>query len=350
MAIIARTFEGLKDLGTAKVSLENLQEKADAMEPLWDDNYTNKTLDLLVNNDDIKVGFHDSYGRYPVSDITDYAFAQMCSKVGVPAAYVQKCISHGMTDLAIKNYDEWASVVNENTDSKDNQNLVRTYDGVIHAVLTNRYNVFDNSKVLQGLRSALDTPEIRGRYLANEAFLSPDKMHIRFVNFDDPIRVGNEKLNSGFTISSSNIGSGALSIKYFLYRFACRNGMVWAQNGGMLYRQTHLRQFETSAPDLFKQILFKVKDMDARTQEDVAKAMTIKLDPAQFEVLLSKAQHELHFGQGGKSKLINLADNVYDHSLWGVANAVTELAQNYTLDERLSMEEWAGRTVSTFAA
>ena len=66
-------------------------------------------------------------------------------------------------------------------------------------------------------------PEYEGRYEANQAFLSEDRVHLRFVDFNNPLPVQNDKLYSGFTVSISDIGSGALCIKYFVYRFACRN-------------------------------------------------------------------------------------------------------------------------------
>lgn len=335
MAIINRGFETLSCIGTKRTSLQDLAEKADAMTVNWIDEVNVGPMTLNIDDDNITVGD----GR---QNITDYAFSQMCGKVGVPASYITKCLKNGKTNLAIENYEEWAKT----PELQDDKFLIRNYDGVVHAVLTDRYNVFDHSTVLHGLIDAMNDPELQGRYIPNEAFMSPDRLHIRFVNFDDPIVVGDEKLNSGFTISTNNVGSGALVIKYFLYRFVCKNGMVRSTNGGVLFRQTHLSSFEESAPDFFGQIVAKVQKLDQRAQLEIAAAMGQQLNALQFDTLLSKAQHELHFGKKGKEKLMLLTDTTYDRSVWGVANAITEMAQQYTLQSRIDMETWAGNIVS----
>lgn len=354
MAIIERKFEGLTQLGVAKVSLDDLCEQAANMERGWKDYYVQSPMDFDICNDDVTVKFTDAFGRKENNlDITDYAFGQMCAAVGVPAAYIQKCIKNGMDDLAIENYQRWShSRVDD--DRRNNRFLIRTYDDgtrtAVHAVLTSRYNVFSSAEVMNGLVTAMHTPELAGRYVANEAFLSPDRMHIRFVDFDNPIVVNRDTLHSGFAVSSNNIGSGAFSIKYFLFRFACKNGMVRIQNGGLLYRQTHLRAFETEAPELFAEILKEIKVLDQQSRDNIKAAMNIHLSDAAFDTLLTKAQHELHLGKGGKEKLIELSNTVYGRSLWGAVNCVTELAQNYTLEDRIAMEQWAGNTLTTFAA
>lgn len=340
--ILRNEKESLKMLGTRNTALENITEKTDKMEQNWKDFSTTMFLKLTPDGSVEFIDERDTAAPVQHANITEHAFGQLCNTVGVPAGYMMKCLDNHQEELAIQNYDAWASV------QAPRPQIVRTYNGDIHALVTSRYNVFDHSDVMHGILDAMEDPKVKGRYEANQAFLSPDKLHIRFVDFEHPLHVAGDTLHTGFTINSNNVGSGALSIKYFVYRFACTNGLVKVQNGGMLFRQTHLNSFREIGPRLFRDILFQVKDLDELTGRQIEAAAKHRLDEAAFEQALSKAQKDLHFGKSGKEKILELVDSTYDRTQWGLINAVTETAQDYTLDTRLDMEEWSGRQL-TFA-
>ena len=342
--IIMNEKESLRMLGTKNVALEKLAEKADVMEQKWKDFNTTMFLRLTPDGSVEFTGTEDGMFNAPEvtrkANITEHAFGQICNTVGVPAGYMMKCLGQHQEDLAIQNYDTWASL------QAPKPQIIRTYDGAVHAQVTSRYNVFDHSDVMHGILDAMDDPKVKGRYEANQAFLSPDKLHIRFVDFDHPLHTAGDTLNTGFTINSNNVGSGAFSIRYFIYRFACTNGIVKVQNGGMLFRQTHLNSFREIGPQLFRDIIFKAKDLDEMTAKQIEAAATHKFDDVALEQALAKAQKDLHFGKAGKEKVLELIDSTYDRTQWGLINAVTETAQDYTLDTRLEMEEWSGRQLT----
>lgn len=336
--ILKSEKESLSMVGTKNTGLERLTAVADEMEPKWKD-YTSTEFVHLGPDGSVIFSGHDEKGAdvSKEANITEHAFGQICNSVGVPAGYIKKCIDHNQEGLAIQNYETWAAI------TKPGNLIIRTYDDAVHAQVTSRYNVFDHSDVMHGIMDAMNDPSIRGRYEANQAFLSPDKLHIRFVDFENPLRVAGDVLHTGFTVNSNNVGSGAFSIKYFIYRFACKNGIVRIQDGGMLFRQTHLNSFREIGTELFKDIIFKVKDLDEATKKQIEAAASAKLEEVAFEQNLAKAQKDLHFGKSGKEKIIELADSEYDHTQWGLINAITQTAQDYTLDSRLEMEEWCGR-------
>lgn len=150
-------------------------------------------------------------------------------------------------------------------------------------------------------------------------------------------------MHAGFTINSNNVGSGAFSVKYFVYRFACRNGIVRVSNGGTLFRQTHLNSFREISSELFRDVLSKVDHLNEQTKIQIEKAAKHQLNELELDQNLTKAQRDLHFGTKGKEKIIELMNSTYDHSYWGLINSITESAQDYTLETRLEMEEWAGK-------
>lgn len=338
--IIENGFEGLKELGTKNVGLAELIDKADEMETKWRDDFVSGSSILpasLTLGQMIRYS-KDGYG--PVeSDMTENAFSQLCQKAGVPANYIRKCFDSGREDLAVQNFASWAQ-----TPSSEQVTMrFRVYDDVLHAALSTQYNPFDHPEILGGVERAVGHD---GRYEANQAYLSPDRMHIRFVDFNSPLKIHGDKMYSGFTVSSSNIGDGAFSIKYFLYRFACRNGIVRVQHGGILFRQTHLKEFMQNGEELFKAAIDKMHVLDQISEKQIGMAMDKSLTAQELSFYLDKAQRELHLGKKGREDVANLIGTVYDPTLWGVVNSITETAKNYTLDTRIGMEQWAGNMLA----
>ena len=353
--IIKQEFESLKDLrGTNKINLQEINDMADDMVTRWKDTIATRDFNsqyrlmppLSINtqlstDNDVDVAIQTENG-IETHDISEYAFGQMCSKAGVPAAYIRKCLSHNKRQLAIDNFTEWAS----EEAFYDQTFKVRLYDGVIRAVLTDRYNVFDSAQVLHHIRKAVDDPNRRNRYEANQVHLSPDRLHVRFVDFENPIHTAGDTLHPGFTISSSDVGSGSLNIKYFLYRFACKNGLVYIKNGGTLFRQTHVSDFNSVGAELFAQALDKIDDLKEGISAHIENAANKALNEQEFEFWIEKARKELHLGQSGTESLRNIIDTSYDHTLWGVINGVTERAQILTLTDRMDQETWAGNILA----
>ena len=341
--IITRGFEGLREIGTKNVGIAELIDKAEDMEKKWRDDFVigNQAVPVELTPN-LTARYHAGSGNYIESDLTETAFTQLCQKAGVPGSYVRKCFEFGREDLAIKNFESWAHVATQDPTSL----RLRVYDDVVHAALSMQYSPFDHPEILYGVDRAVGHD---GRYEANEAFLSPDHMHIRFVDFNNPLKIHGDKMYSGFTVSSSNIGSGAFAIKYFLYRFACKNGIVRVQHGGVLFRQTHLKAFMENGEELFKVAIDKMHALDAIAETQISSAMSKKLSLQEMAFYLDKAQKELHIGKKGRENLETLLSTTYDPTLWGFVNSVTENSKIYTLENRVDMEQWAGNILSNAA-
>lgn len=336
----AETLASVK--GTDRINLYDIVGKAEEMSKNWIDHTALHTADFpFVLTDDCKLSFvsDEEYTQ----DISEYAFGQLCSKVGIPANYIQRCFDSGKKDLAIQNYRDWAA----SQEARNRNFLVRSYKGVTEAILTDKYNVFGSDLVLGAIRDAVMDQDYAGRYEANQIYLSQDRLHVRFVDFNNPLNVGGDELYSGFTVSSSDIGAGSLSIKYFLYRFACKNGIVYVKNGGVLFRQTHLNDFADAGKYLFIDALEKIDSINATVVSNIDAAAKKKLSKDELDMYLAKAQKELHIGRKGRESLQNLIGTTYDRTLWGLINSVTENAQNAKgLDRRIEAETWAGKLLA----
>lgn len=329
--------EFLTQLGTKNVSIEQLLTQAEMMEKSWRD-------DLIVGNtrvpisltEDLKAGYITRDGRQVSVDLTDNALSQMCGRAGIPVKYMRDLFENGDRDLAVEN---WIRMSNKLV-SSETVLRSRVYEDTARAVLTDDYHPFDNSRILEGVWQAA-----RGAgYEANQAFLSPDKLHIRFVDFNNPLKVRNG-LYPGFTVSSSNVGTGAFAIQYFLFRFACRNGIVHGSLKGILFRQTHQKSFDAEASGIFVRAFVKMEELNAMFEHQIGKAARNRLGKEELERVFKDAQKELHLGERGLREVRTLVEKTYSPSTWGVVNALTEAAQSsrYGLDRRMEIESYAGK-------
>lgn len=331
--------------GKGLAALDSYIEQAEEMSCHWKENKAVSACQFPVRlTDGLDVEYRDESGFSHRGDISEYAFSQLCGKVGVPASYIKKCFANEMGDLAVYNFEKWSE-----RNQPDDNLLIREYDGTVRAVLTDRYNVFNTASVLRNLRDAVSSPELKNRYILNQIFMDTDKLHLRFVDFENRIETSFGRLYPGFTISSSDVGDGSLNIKYFLYRFACTNGIVIVKNGGILFRQTHLKNFDEIGGSLFRTALESMDELNAFSAKQIALAENKRLSFDEIQMYLARAKRELHLGNKIDKVEELMKDTYPERNLISFIHAVTQNAQDYTLSTRLEHETWAGNILAAAA-
>lgn len=337
MAIISSGVETLVSTRSVQeeVTLKSLMEQSRDMDKKWKNHIVmNEERTNFAVNDDLKLIIQPVHGENKTMDITDSAFSQLCTRMGVPAKYIKKCFAAGKSELAIENFRAWE---NDNVGNM----LVREYDGVARAVLSNSYAPFDNYRVLRALNYTMDTK----RFIPTQVYMSQDKLHVRFVDYEQlPIDDGSgSPLYAGFILSSNSVGDGSLSLKFFIYRSVCRNGMAISSMGGTLFRQNHIGEKMTDS----KIAVFNRAFMDIDRLADMAVSLVKEnkgkyLKDYELEMYLEKARREMKLSEKSMDKLKLLVGGTYEPTKWGFVNGITELAQDFTLDTRYEMENWAG--------
>ena len=234
MAIIKSEVEVLTHTYGVRneVTLRSLMEQSREADEKWEDHIVNNEEKANFSmSDDLKLMIQPESGGRRAMDITDTAFSQLCTRVGVPARYIKKCFEAGKADLAIENFRAWEK-------ERVGNMLVRESEGVARAVLSDSYAPFDNYRVLRALGYTMDTK----RFIPTQVFMSQEKLHIRFVDYTPlPISDGSgSPLYAGVIVSSNSVGAGSLSMKFFVYRSVCKNGMAISSMGGTLFSQRHI--------------------------------------------------------------------------------------------------------------
>lgn len=337
--IIKQEFETLTStIGTENINMKVLLNETKDMVANWKDYIVdNETKPNFMLDDTMKFVYSPVTDELRKVDISEFAFSQLCTRLGIPSNYIKKCFDNNKSELAINNFQAWSKEMNKNI-------FVREYDGVARAILSDSYKVFDSHKVIKTLYNVVDE-EI---YQPNQVYLSQDKLHIRFVNFE-PLPFDDDKLYTGFTVSSSDVGQGSLNMKYFIYRFACKNGIVMSSKGGTLFKQNHIgSEMSSGKLELFNKALINIDNLSLMATKMIRDNRKKMLNQDELKLYLEKAKKELRLSEKSAEKLSDLV-NQYGSTRWSVINGVTELSHDFTLDTRLEMESWAGETLMKIA-
>lgn len=346
--IVSQGFETLIQAGSVSGSYFQQQGEIDLAEIMhqskkicdkWETYYCdNEDVVNFRLTDDMEFVYKTTDGQIRKSDITQYAFGQLCSRLGVPANYVQKCFENGKASLAVENFKAWAG-------DCEKRFLIREQDGVVRAVLSDSYSMFDSHKVLRTIHNTVDM----GKYKCVGAFLAEDSLNVRLVDrkpLDVSKKVDPSPIYSGAVISSSDVGRKALSMSYFLFRQICNNGMTVTDRGGTLFRQAHVGSSMTGGKiEMFNRAFMDIDTLNAGAIENMIKSKEIRLGELELQMYLEKAKRELKLSQKAQEELTSLIDGTYDRTRWGVLNGITELAQNYTLETRIAFETFAGNAM-----
>lgn len=279
---------------------------------------------------------------------TEYALSQLCNKLGIPASYIQKCLNSGKFDdcmdiecnplytLAVKNLSIWTERYGGNSV------LLRNYQDKVRGVLSNRYSICDTPTILEVLGECLDVTD----YKIKGHFLTPERFHLRLVG--DKLNVKGEDLFSGIQIDSSDVGRSTLTVHYMIFKQVCTNGLVVSRGDGVLFKQKHLSIDPLTFKSGLSVALENIPSLNKWAKITIEEAMTKdevdfdRISNDKMKDLIDKVKSLTSFDEKTCKETIDLMKINYTPNRWGMVNAITEIAQNYTLEKRLELEKIAG--------
>ena len=272
----------------------------------------------------LKLNFGDH--KIPMSDL---ATGHLCGKLQVPSRYFNRLVDAGQNDLAAQNINCWL---------EDNpKNLfLREYNGRIRGVLSGSYSVYDAPEILQSVSEVFDpnTFKLKG------SFINEERLHLRLIE-NTMMDVEGEDLFAGITLDSSDVGRSGLSVRFFVWKQVCTNGMVIAKSSANLFKQKHIGiNHEDFAAGLNEGLatFYELKDSITESIKATAKI------PANedIEELLEEIKEKTNLSDDAATEVIEYMHTKYDNTRWGMINGITEVAQKYTLERRIELETIAG--------
>ncbi|MCX8074146.1 MAG: DUF932 domain-containing protein [Clostridia bacterium] len=267
-----------------------------------------------------------------------YAFSNngltaLCNAVGVPTTYVKRCMEASKADLACDNINTWIKTL-----PREKEMFLRTTDDRLYGLLSNKYTIFDDHEVLDAVEDILSPHH---NYLVKNYYISPEILKMRIVS-RDKININGEELSFGFDIKNSRVGRASCEIAIIIFRWICSNGMIFGGGKGFMYTKKHIainrEQFITE----FVEMLDHAPDTVEYIKRSIETSQQTKLDSQSIQNLINKFKAE-NISRNACGRIEQMMDEKYNRTLWGMTQSITELAQEYNLETREKMEEFAGK-------
>ena len=159
--------------------------------------------------------------------VTPLARRQLAEKLGIPYAYFER-MREQQPQLLDSNVNTWLQ-------SEPERRMLRTLDGNVRAVLSDRYRRLDNYDLAESVLPILrQLPEV----IFESVELTETKMYLKCVTPRLRFEVApGDVVQAGVVISNSEVGQGTLSVQPLLFRLLCRNGLIAADRS---LRKTHV--------------------------------------------------------------------------------------------------------------
>lgn len=303
-------------------SFMKLLDKANEIQAKCSDHPV-RANEIRMDND-LKLNFGDH--KIPMSDL---ATGHLCGKLQVPSRYFNRLKDTENYELAAQNINCWL----ENDPRKL---FLREYDGRIRGVLSGSYSVYDAPEILKSVSEVFDT----NAFKLKGSFINEERLHLRLVE-NEMMNIEGEDLFAGITLDSSDVGRSGLSVRFFVWKQVCTNGLVIAKSSANLFKQKHIGiNHEDFAAGLTEglQTFYELKDNIAESIRETAK-IPVSED---IEELLKEIKEKTNLSDESATEVIEFMNVKYDKNRWGLINGITEVAQKFTLERRIELETIAG--------
>lgn len=283
-------------------------------------------------------------------DLTNLAHRQIAEFAGIPQKYYDT-MREQAPKLLRANVHEWLG-------REQSRRMIRTLDGKARAFLSDKYRRLDNEDVADAALKALLQ---RNLAQVESCEVTDTRLYIKalFPNVTREVKVG-DVVQAGVMITNSEVGLGALSVRVFLMRLSCLNGMVresvsrqshvgrqvTADDAGIAFRDETVaaddRALMLKLEDTIAGVVGDPFDRSVNALREAAGSEPIAKPVAAMEVLAKSVG--LTIGQ--KDSILERLIKGGDYTKWGVANAVTNLANDVEdYDDATSLEELGSRII-----
>lgn len=317
------------------------------------------TQDLAVEfnepaDGDDHVALHMTVGALGRFRVTDVAQQQMADRLQIPRTFYNRIYADHPGLLT--------HTVNHLFREAPKTQMLRTLDGRVRAYLSDRYRPLDNDVVAETV-----LPIMAGNSAWDIASceITDTRLYIKalYPKVAGEVRVG-DVVQGGVVISNSEVGFGAVKVEPLVFRLACRNGMIMADQG---VRRMHLgagtggdggaREFwhDDTKRASDQATLMQIRDTVAAVTQQGAfdkmletfRAAAGRAIPAGSDIpaLVEVTSRRLDLQEGERKGVLDHLVRGGDLTQWGLANAVTRFSQDVDSYDRATELERLGSTV-----
>lgn len=278
------------------------------------------------------------------------AHEQLASKLDIPRKYYDRMLQNDQ-ELLASNVNHWMAKTPE-------RRMVRTLGNKARAILSDKYRPIDYDIILEAV---LPTLMGHGELKVVSSEITERKMYLQVVSprLEGEVKKG-DIVQMGLSISSSDVGLGAINIDPYILRLVCMNGMtlgttirkyhvgkriesdefgIFSSRTIEMDNEVFVRKIKETVEHSFNELEFQqtinkititAENKIVREIDDTIKEVTKKYDFSKTE---------------GDSLLRNLI-NGGELSQWGLGNAVTQMANEHPdYDRAMDFQKIGGQIV-----
>ena len=299
--------------------------------------------------------------------LTDIAHQGIARRLDIPKPYYDRMRTE-QPHLLADNVNTWLR-------DGDQRHMLRTLDSfdqltppICRAVLSERYRIIDNDFVMNGLMPILmEEPGM----IIESAEITDTKFYLkcRFPSLEREIKLG-DAVQSGVIITNSEVGFGATTASFLIYTLRCTNGMIlpstaFSKRKNHIGRvQEHDENFQIIASDETRELedkafLSTLKDVikaagDPDVFADVADKILDSTDrkiTGNVERTIENVTRKMDLLKSEGESVLEFLTRGHDLTQWGVASAVTRMAQDAaSYDRSTELERIGGKIIELSAS
>jgi len=297
----------------------------------------------------IKMDVLQPDGKSKTHDITDHCHGQISEKTKIPKRYYDRMRTE-KPELLIKNVNAWLP-------SEEKKRLVRILDGEVRALLSDRYRIIDNYDIF--LLLADEMAKIRKEKSLNfdvkRGDLTDTRLYIKITSRDlcgEVKRADGKKeaVEGGIIITNSEVGDGRLKVEPFMNVLVCQNGLISTSTFTRVHLGKKLDEFIDWSDETLKladdALKSQIRDWIRSTFDiDIFRKWLDRINEVASTVIekptlaVNNIVKKFDLDKDKAEDILNQFINE-DKSQWGLAMAVTRLAQdedNY--EEQIKLEQ-----------
>lgn len=288
-------------------------------------------VSAFVHDKNVELGFpiKDNNQELFTGGLTSNGHIQLGSFCDIPKKYYDLMMPH--PELLANNINHWLSHSNS-------KRMIRTLDGKVRAVLSEKYRRLDNFDLAKNVLPMLN----EANATIESCEITDSKLYIKAITHKVQAEVKpGDVVSSGLIISNSETGHGSLSVKPLVYRLVCSNGAIvddYAMRKYHAGKATDMMQIEFSNETLRaedKAFWLTVRDLVKYTLsettfdkivESMRESTQRKIEEPEKAIELVTKKYS--FSDFEKDNVISHLIKGGDLSSWGLGNAVTRMAQD----------------------
>jgi hypothetical protein len=291
--------------------------------------------------------------------VNDHSHDQLAARLQIPASYYNR-LREDYPDILDFN-------VNQLLQRKPERRMVRTLDGNVRAILSDRYKRIDHYDLAKIVLPEIG--DLGGQVASCE--VTERRLYVKVIfpnsKYEFQAREGSRKVGeivtAGFVWSNSEVGMGQQSIQAFAEVLRCTNGMVINEYSS---KSRHIGR-RVGAGDDGTEEATEIWSDDTRKADDKAIALKVRdsiravADEAKFALAVGKMRNATErVIEGDPTKVVELVAKTEafndtekgdvlrhlieggDLSQWGLLNSITRTAQDSPSYDRATELEAIG--------